>query len=94
MATLGVPPTNIAKGALMKVQVDITTPTTIRPNFRWTAPVHPAVGDAVLLGQNDLCWAFRVEKRLLSIGRDPMTGEPSQLVSLTVDTEAPAGWVG
>lgn len=78
----------------MKVQVDITTPTTRRVNIRWPAPVHPAPGDAVLLRKGDLSWAFQVQKRLLSIGTDPQTQEPMQLVSLTVDTEAPAGWGG
>lgn len=78
----------------MKVQVDITTATTIRTNVPWPQAPYPAIGDGVLFRRNDQTWAFRVTDRLVAMGTDPMTGEQMMQVSLKVDTEAPAGWGG
>lgn len=78
----------------MKIQVDITTPTTTRTDIRWHAPVHPAIGDAVLFRQGDLCWTFRVKDRHIGTGTDPNTGDPLVQIGLHVDTEAPPGWSG
>lgn len=76
----------------MKTWVDITTPTSILPRIDWPASTYPASGDAVLFRRGDLTWGFRVTDRLLGIGTDPHTGEPAMQVSLTVDTEPPAGF--
>lgn len=78
----------------MKVQVDIKTATTIRTHVPWPQEPYPSIGDQVLFRRNDQTWAFRVTDRLVAMGTDPLSGAPMMHVSLTVDTEAPAGWGG
>lgn len=76
----------------MKTWLDIRTPTAIYTHVNWPDAPYPAVGDAVLFRRDEMTWGFRVTERLIGIGTDPHTGEPATQVSLTVDTEPPAGF--
>lgn len=77
----------------MKVWIDITSPTEIFTRAEWPQGVpHPAVGDTVLLRNNEVTWAFSVTERTIGIGYDLVTQGPGANVSIKVTTPAPEGF--
>lgn len=70
----------------MKIIVDLVENQVHYTDFEWPAwAPPPSAGDSVLAHRNGKPFIFEVKNRLVTLGVQPETGEPSVRYTLTVE---------